>query len=81
MAVEQELKQFIFREILPGEDGIELKLEDNLIDTGILDSLAMVKMVTHLEQAYGIEVGVDEMTPDNFTSIASITRYIAARRS
>ncbi len=80
MSVEQKLKQFIFSEILPGEDGIDLQHDDNLIDTGILDSLAMVKLVNHLEQDYGIEVGADEMTPENFASIDAIARLIAARK-
>ncbi len=81
MSVEQELKEFIFREIMPGEEMTQLDEEDNLIDSGILDSLGMVKMITHLEEEYGIDVEADEMTPENFRSIASIAALISSGKS
>ena len=48
-STEETLKQFILREFLPGEDPNELEESTPLVSTGILDSLATLKLVTFLE--------------------------------
>lgn len=58
------------------------KIDDfaSLLDAGVLDSLMMVDLVTHLETTFNIVIDDDDMTPENFDSIDSITRYIERKR-
>ena len=42
------VKSFILKEFLPDEDPDELTESTELISTGILDSIAILKLVTHL---------------------------------
>lgn len=53
MNLEQELLTYILKEHLPGEAPDSLKPDDDLIGSGILDSLAMINLATHLETHYG----------------------------
>jgi acyl carrier protein len=39
----------------------------------------MLDLVTHLENALGITIGEDDLTPENFESIAAIDRYLQSR--
>ena len=55
----------ILREI---DDSIDYENEKALIDGRILDSFGVITLVSELEDAYGIEIGASEMTPDNFNS-------------
>lgn len=81
MNLEQELLTHILKEHLPGESPDSLKPEDDLIGSGILDSLAMVKLVTHLEQHYGIVVGAEDMSSDNFASAAALAKFVAGKQA
>ena len=81
MNLEQELLTHILKEHLPGEAPDSLKPDDDLIGSGILDSLAMIKLVTHLEQHFGIVVGAEEMSPENFTSVAALAKFVASKQT
>ena len=81
MNLEQELLTHILKEHLPGEALDSLKPDDDLIGSGILDSLAMIKLVTHLEQHFGIVVGAEEMSPENFTSVAALAKFVASKQT
>ena len=54
--------------------------EQSLLMAGLLDSALMLDLVTHLENALGITIGEDDLTPENFESIAAIDRYLASIR-
>jgi len=51
---------------------------EDLFETGVLDSMAFVDLVLHLEQQFDIRISTDKMEPDNFRSIAKIAAFVAA---
>lgn len=63
----------ILREI---DDSIDYENEKALIDGRILDSFGVIALVSELEDAYGIEIGASEMTPDNFNSAEAIYNMV-----
>lgn len=54
--------------------------DQSLLAAGVIDSVAMIDLIAHLERAYGIRVAEDDMTPENFDSVAAIARYVQERR-
>ena len=52
--IKTTLKTFILNEYLPGEDPAALTDTTPLMTTGILDSIAVLKVVTFLENQFGI---------------------------
>ncbi len=50
----------------------ELNNDTDLIDTGIIDSLTMIELVTILEDDYDVVIDVDDLIPDNFRNVVSI---------
>ena len=50
----------------------------DLFETGVLDSMALVDLVMHLEQQFDIRISTDELEPDNFRSVAKIAGFVAA---
>lgn len=79
MNLENDLRDYILSEHLPGEASNQLSIDDDLISSGILDSLAIMKLVTHLEQTYGITVGAQEVTPENFGSVTALAKLVAQK--
>lgn len=47
-----------------------------LLDSGIVDSLGILDLVTFLEKTFGISVGDQEMNAQNFGTIASVARFV-----
>ena len=54
-------------------------IDSDLFETGVLDSLAFVDLLFHLEQEFGVSTSVDDMEVDNFKSIACIANFLTAR--
>ena len=68
----------ILSEICPG---IDFETETALIDDGLIDSLDIVAVVTELMEAFDGELGVDDLTPENFNSVEAIEELIESRQS
>ena len=54
-AIKVSLREYILQEFLPGEDPSNLQDATPLIASGILDSLATMRLVGFLEEAYSID--------------------------
>ena len=64
------------REYLVDElDGSEVELTDEtpLLETELIDSMGVLMLVGFVEDEFGITVGADEVSADNFGSISAIT--------
>ncbi len=55
---------------------IDYENEKALIDDGLLDSLDVVALVSELNDHYDIEIGLDELIPENFNSLEAILALI-----
>lgn len=54
-------------------------VDTDLFDTGLLDSLAFVNLLTCLEQKFGIAVSVDDLEIENFRTVARIAAFAASK--
>ena len=63
----------ILTEICPG---IDFETETALIDDGLIDSLDIVAVVTDLMDTFDVQLGVDDLTPENFNSVDAICQLI-----
>ena len=54
--------------------------QESLLENGILDSLGILEVVTFLEGEFLITVDDDELQPENFASIASMSAYVGHKR-
>jgi methoxymalonate biosynthesis acyl carrier protein len=50
--------------------------ETDLIDGGLLDSLALVELLVEIEELFGVSIAVDGLDIDDFRTVRSITRVI-----
>ena len=51
-------------------------IDTDLIRTGILDSLALVELLTYIEKEFGTEISLDNVEIEDFHSIARIAEYV-----
>jgi acyl carrier protein len=78
--MKEEIRQYILEEFLPGEKPANLQDDTPLRTSGILDSVATLKVVTFVEENYGIEVEAHEAGVENFDTINSIATFVESKR-
>lgn len=52
--------------------------QTDLIDTGLLDSLALVMLIGSLEEMFACELPLDDFDIDRFRSVESITEFLSS---
>ncbi|MCA9942702.1 MAG: acyl carrier protein [Anaerolineales bacterium] len=72
------LKEYIREELMNGSNG-ELDEAENLLAAGIIDSLGILRLVSFVEEKFGIEVPDEDVTIDNFQSVKSMSDYVASQ--
>lgn len=58
------------------DDTIDYETETGLIDDHLLDSFAIISLVSELEDAFDISIDAAEMTPENFNSAANLWKMV-----
>jgi acyl carrier protein len=77
--VKGAVKEFILKEFLPGEDPANLTDDLPLITTGILDSIATLKLVLHLEERYGITLEAHEADKEHLDTLDKIAALVSSK--
>jgi len=72
------LKEYIREELMNGSNS-ELDESENLLAAGIIDSLGILRLVSFVEEKFGIEVPDEDVTIDNFQSVKSMSDYVASQ--
>lgn len=81
MSLEVEIREFIVKNFLFGEDDGSLHSEDSLIERGVVDSSGVLEVVGFLDERFGVEVADHELVPSNFDSITKLAAFIERKRA
>jgi acyl carrier protein len=54
---------------------------DPLLQNGVIDSMGILDVVTHIEAAFSITVADDDLVPENFGSVEAIATFVETRQS
>jgi len=77
----EQIRMFIWSSFVPNEP-LEVLTEDlDLIDSGVLDSLAMVEVADFLEELSGLPIETQDLTRQNVGSIGAMVRFVSRRLS
>jgi acyl carrier protein len=79
-SVKQSVKEYILETFLPGEDPNELTDDLQLISDGILDTIATLKLIMHLEETFGITVEAHEADKEHLDTINRIADLVVAKK-
>ena len=79
--IKPTLKTFILNEYLPGEDPAALTDTTPLMTTGILDSIAVLKVVTFLENEFGITVEPHEAVVENLNTLSDMVQLVTSKKA
>jgi acyl carrier protein len=80
-SIKEELRQYILSEFLPGEKPANLQDDTPLRTSGILDSVSTLRVVSFVEERYGIEVEAHEAGVENFDTISAIAAFVQSKKA
>lgn len=64
----------------PNKPVESLGMDDSLVASGLIDSLAMLQIVLYLESTYGIDFAGRGVDPERLSSMTGILNLIAENR-
>ena len=53
--------------------------DESLTTNGVIDSLAIFRLVSFLEETFGVRIADEEIVNDNFKSINEIERLVSSK--
>jgi acyl carrier protein len=53
--------------------------DDSLTSTGVLDSMAIFRLVSFVEETFSVAIGDEEITSENFRSINAIQGFVLGK--
>lgn len=81
MNIENKVREFISNNFLLHEDDIVLNPGASLLEEGIIDSTGVLELVSFIETEFNIQIGEDEIIPENLDSIENITIFIQKKKN
>lgn len=77
--METIINDYISQELVTDPALLPLANDTPLLDSGILDSLSLLRLVVFLEERVGITMSDVDLLPANFASVNAICAFLRAR--
>lgn len=74
MDIVREVRDYVLKEFRVKRDSIAP--DENLLGSGIIDSMGLLKLVAFLEVRYGFETAEGDIVPENFRTLEKIRDFV-----
>jgi acyl carrier protein len=75
----EDLRTYMITEAFQGNPPIDFADDYDLIETGVMDSLLMMGLITYVSREYSVEFGPNDLVPKNFNSVSALCQFLEAR--
>ena len=81
MDTETAVESFIVNEIMLGDNSTQIDPNESLINSGVLDSLALLRLIAFIEEQFNVTIEDSEVIPENLETINDIIDFIDHKMS
>lgn len=78
--MEEIIIVYITQELVNKPELLPLKEDTSLLETGILDSLSLLKLLLFIEERFHIMIDEFEVLPENFNTVHDICAFIRSQQ-
>ena len=78
--LKEKLKKFIMTEVNPERNLEDLGDDEPLLESAIIDSLGVLKILAFLDEEYGIDLSAEQVKLENFKDITTICSLVEASK-
>ena len=75
-----EIKRFILTDIAVDLNITQLEDDEPLLESGIMDSLGVLKIMAFLDESLGLDLSSDQVKLENFRDINAIRDLVEGRK-
>ena len=76
MNTHEIILDFIMNEMLHGSLTTPLADEDQLVESGIIDSFGVMTLLSFLDEKFSIQISGNELIPENFESVSALAALV-----
>jgi acyl carrier protein len=77
--MEAVINDYISKELVQDASLLPLGNTTSLLETGVLDSLSLLRLVVFVQERFGITVDDADLVPENFDTVDAICAYLRTR--
>ena len=77
--MEAVINDYISKELVQDGSLLPLGNSTSLLETGVLDSLSLLRLVVFIQERFGIVVDDVDLVPENFDTVDAICAYLRSR--
>lgn len=81
LEVQETVRKFIVENFLFGDESAAPKPDQQLVQSGLVDSTGILEIVTFLESKFGVQTADDELAAENFGSVATIASFVVKKKN
>lgn len=81
MDLERQIREYVLTELLYDRQLPSIADDESLLGAGMLDSLAVMRLVLWLEEQYGVQLLDDEVVPENLDSVRHIADLLRRKKA
>jgi acyl carrier protein len=78
-AIKDQIREFILENLASVKGITSFRDDESLMDSGVIDSLGIFRLVTYLEENFGVRIGDEEINPENLKTVDSIEQLVIAK--
>lgn len=78
-AVKDQIREFVLENLASVKGITSFRDDENLMENGVIDSLGIFRLVSFLEESFGVRVGDEEINPENLKSVDSIEQLLISK--
>ena len=79
--IEKIIYEYILETFLPHNSNQTISFDKDLYQSGIVDSAGLISFLCFIEKEFSITIPDEDLLPQNFCSIETITDYIRVQLS
>jgi acyl carrier protein len=77
----ETIERFIVDNIVMEGDSTRIAADTNLLQAGVLDSLSTLKLISFVEETFGVSFESADIDAGGFHTLSTITRLISTKRA
>ena len=79
MTIQEQIRDYIATNMLFSDNGYPYDDNTSFLEEGIVDSTGVLELILFVEENFSFKVPDEDITPDNFDSVARLAGYIQAK--
>lgn len=76
MTIDQTIINYIIDELHGGKADLEVMPDDDLLGSGLVESMGMMNLIQFIEEKFEIKVSPQDMTIENFITVSAMATYV-----